>query len=228
MNQIVSESPSKQAVDMKHSKPSLIESIEDLAENAPEEGITLKELTHALEGQAFGAALFILALPCCVPFLYLVPQIVALPMAAIAFQMVMGRKEPWLPTKFAERKISKEGLQNTAKGGRKYFGWVEKISRPRLTFFASSKLDRVIGLILVIFCLSILTPLPATNTIPGFAVAMVSFGRMERDGILTVGGLLLGIIWVSALITVATLIATGLVTGNLLDPGETLKVLLGR
>ncbi len=185
-------------------KPSLIEAIEKLAEDAPEEGITLKELTHSLGDQAFGAALFILALPCCIPFLYGVPQIVSLPMAAIAAQMVMGRKEPWLPSKFAQRKISKEGLQNTAKGGRKYFGWVEKLSRPRLTFLTSAKLERVIGFILMIFCLSILTPLPSTNTVPGFAVAMVSFGMLERDGLLTTGGLLLGSAWIAILVTVGT------------------------
>lgn len=185
-------------------KPSLIEALEKLAEDAPEEGITLKELTEALGDQAFGAALFILALPCCIPFLYGVPQVVSLPMAAIAAQMVMGRKQPWIPSKFANRMIKKEGLEQTAKGGRKYFGWVEKLSRPRLTFLTSSKLERLMGLILVFFCLSILTPLPGTNTVPGFAVAMVSFGMMERDGLLTTGGLILGTAWIGVLLTIGT------------------------
>lgn len=204
MTNTTANAPSDEISEDSLPKPSLIEAIEKLAEEAPEEGITLKELTQSLGDQAFGAALFILALPCCIPFLYGVPQIVSLPMAAIAAQMVMGRKEPWLPSKFAQRKISKEGLQNTAKGGRKYFGWVEKLSRPRLTFLTSSKLERVIGLVLMIFCLSILTPLPSTNTVPGFAVAMVSFGMLERDGLLTTGGLILGSAWIAILVTVGT------------------------
>lgn len=204
MTNLASDTTSNTTTEDTLHKPSLIEAIEKLAEEAPQEGISLKELTHALGDQAFGAALFILALPCCIPFLYGVPQIVSLPMAAIAAQMVMGRKQPWLPSKFAERKISKEGLEKTAKGGRKYFGWVEKLSRPRLTFLTSSKLERVIGLVLMVFCLSILTPLPSTNTVPGFAVAMVSFGMLERDGLLTTGGLILGSAWIAILLTVGT------------------------
>ncbi|MFC7292014.1 exopolysaccharide biosynthesis protein [Hirschia litorea] len=192
-------------------KPSMIEALEKLAADAPEEGITLKELTTALGDQAFGTALFILALPCCIPFLYVVPQIVAVPMALLAFQMVLGRKQPWIPSKYAGRKIKREGLEQTAKGGRKYFGWVEKLSRPRLTFLTSSKLDRLIGLILVVFCLSILTPIPGTNTVPGFAVAMVSFGIMERDGLLTTGGLLLGSTWIAILLAGGTAVIKTLI-----------------
>ncbi|MGF1463230.1 MAG: exopolysaccharide biosynthesis protein [Maricaulaceae bacterium] len=66
-----------------------------LAEPLPEDGaITLDDLIAGLGTRAFGATLFALALPCCIPFLYGVPQIVALPMAALAGQMTLGRPPP--------------------------------------------------------------------------------------------------------------------------------------
>ncbi len=190
------------AASTKDRKVSLITLVEDIASDAQEDGVTLKALTENLGDRAFGAALFVLALPCCIPFLYIVPQIVALPMAALAFQMMIGRKKPWLPSKFAERRISKDGLEKTARGGRKFFGWAEAVAKPRLTFLNGPKADRLIGAILCIFCLSILTPLPSTNTVPGFAVALVSFGMMERDGLMSTGGLILGSAWVGGLIFV--------------------------
>lgn len=178
----------------------LLQSIEAMAEDAGEEGFTLREIMDRLDERAFGAALFMLALPCCIPFLYIVPQIVALPMIALAAQMALGREEPWLPSGLANRRIDKEGLTNTSRGGRKWFGWVEVIARPRLTFLTGKGPERVIGLILCIFCASILVPLPMTNTVPGFAVAAASFGLIQRDGLLVLGGLILGSLWVSALV----------------------------
>lgn len=197
-------------------KPSLISLVETIADEAPEEGISLRALIERLGDRAFGAALFVLALPCCIPFLYIVPQIVALPMAALAFQLMIGRHQPWMPAKFGERMMPKDGLKKTAKGGRKFFGWAEIFARPRLTFLTGGKADRVIGAILCIFCVSILTPIPGTNTVPGFAVAMTAFGMMERDGVMTTGGLLLGAAWVTGLVLAAVFgvsFLTGMISG---------------
>jgi len=186
-----------------HPPRTLLQSIEAMADEAGTDGFSLKQIMDRLDERAFGAMLFILALPCCIPFLYLVPQIVALPMMALAAQMAMGREEPWLPSPLAARQINKEGLASTARGGRKWFGWVEAIARPRLTFLTGKGPERVIGAILCIFCASILLPFPMTNTVPGFAVALASFGLIQRDGLLVIGGLVLGTAWVSFLVFAA-------------------------
>ncbi|MEE2878191.1 MAG: exopolysaccharide biosynthesis protein [Pseudomonadota bacterium] len=182
-----------------------LQSIETMAAEAPEEGFSLRAIFDRLDERAFGAALFILALPCCVPFLYGVPQVVSLPMMALAGQMAAGREEPWLPNKFGARMIDKKGLTRTATGGRKWFGWLEKIARPRLTFIMGRKGERIIGLFLVFFCASILVPLPSTNTVPGIGVAIVAFGLMARDGILVLLGGLIGSAWITALVTMVAL-----------------------
>ena len=77
----------------------LLQIVEAMAAGAPEDGYTLRQIFDHLDESAFGAGLFLLALPCCIPFLYGVPQIVALPMMALALQMAAGREEPWLPEK---------------------------------------------------------------------------------------------------------------------------------
>jgi len=72
--------------------------------------------------------------------------------------------------------------------------------RPRLGFLTSGRFDRLIGLLFCVFCASILVPLPLTNTVPGFAVAIAAFGLLSKDGLLLLGGLVLGSIWVSLLV----------------------------
>ena len=169
-----------------------LQSLENMAAEAPEEGFSLRQIIDRLNERAFGAALFVLALPCCIPFLYGVPQIVSLPMMVLAAQMVAGRSEPWLPEKLGQRKIDKKGLTRTAKGGRKWFGWLEKIARPRLTFLMAPVGERVIGLLLV--------SLPSTNTVPGIGVAIIAFGLMARDGILVILGSIIGTAWIATLL----------------------------
>ena len=178
----------------------LISALETLAAHAPAEGLSLGAFSAGLGERAFGVILFALAIPVCMPFLYGVPQVVALPMMALAVQMAMGRTQPWMPEKFRARMIEKKGLDRMASGARKWFGWLEALARPRLRALSGAKAERLVGAVFVLFCASILVPLPATNTTPGIAVAIASLGLITRDGLLVLAGLVLGMVWISLLI----------------------------
>lgn len=180
---------------------SLIERLENIAAEAPLDGFSLGEIRARLTESAFGALLIVLAIPVCIPFLYGIPQIVSFPMMALAGQMAAGRKEPWLPEKFADRKIDKKSLVRIATTARKWFGWLEALTRPRLMFLSTPLMQRLIGAVLCVFCASILVPLPLTNTVPGIAVTIVAIGLLARDGLVIIPGLLLGTAWVSLLIS---------------------------
>ena len=178
----------------------LIAALETIAETAPEDGLTLGAFTHKLGERVFGVVLFALAIPVCMPFLYGVPQVVALPMGALAIQMALGRPRPWMPERFRERRIERAGLTRMADGARKWFGWLEALARPRLRVLSGPTSERLVGAIFVAFCASILVPLPATNTTPGIAIAIASLGLITRDGLLVLAGLILGTAWIALLV----------------------------
>ena len=203
--------PEPNAPDAALERPESLLDVFDRLASTQTEGMTLGALMQALGDRAVAAALFALALPCCIPFLYIVPQLVALPMAFFALQMALGRRGLWLPETFAKRLIPHKSLEDIAKGGRRFFGWVEAIVKPRFTAITGPLSERVVGVFLVVFCASVLTPLPATNTVPGFAVALTAFGLMERDGLLVIGGVALGALWVTALLA-AFLFGLGFLT----------------
>lgn len=192
----------------------LLQILETLASEAPEQGLSLREIFDHLDESAFGAGLFLLALPCCVPFLYGIPQVVAVPMLALSLQMLAGRAELWLPEALGRRRIDKAGLLRMAHGGRRWLGWIERLTRPRLTLITGSRAERVIGAFMVCFSISILLPVPLTNTVPGFAVAVASFGLMQKDGLAVIAGLVVGAVWVGALI-LGAITGVGLVAGAL-------------
>lgn len=183
-----------------HENMAISQRLHLLASDAKGDAVELNWVLSELHERAFGLFLLVLALPCCIPFLYGIPQIVALPLMFVSVQIVLGRKTPWLPKKLGARTISTEGLHNLARRAEPWLVRIEAFSRPRLSVLTHSPADRAVGLALILFSASIMVPLPGTNTVPGFAVVIVSMGLLQRDGILVILGAILGTAWIATLV----------------------------
>lgn len=181
--------------DLKASAAPPEEAVADKDENAK-----LGDVVDRLDERAFGFLLLLLALPCSLPFVYGLPQIVALPMLALAGQLAAGARHPWMPHKLHERTFSIHALQNVLARAEKYVGWVERFATPRLKPVTGHLGIRLVGGLMLIPIASILAPFPLTNTVPGIGVAIAALGLIERDGVLVIGGLLIGFIWVFLLL----------------------------
>lgn len=183
-----------------HDDLSISRRLGQLASTAEGDSVTLDWVLTQLHERAFGLFLLVLALPCCIPFLYGIPQIVALPLMFVAVQICLGRTSPWLPKSLGAREVSKAGLQNLADRAEPWLEKIEALSHPRLGALTRPPIDRIFGLALVVFSASILVPLPGTNTVPGIAVVIVAMGLLQRDGILVLLGTLIGTVWIATLI----------------------------
>lgn len=162
--------------------------------------MTLGELSDLMEERAFGLLLLVLALPCSLPFVYLLPQLVALPMIVLAVQMAGGRRAPWLPETLRKRRLPVAGLLDVVAKARRYGGWLERLAHPRFPGLTGDRSTRVIGGLLIVPCLSILVPLPLTNTVPGIGVALAAAGLIERDALFVLLGLVIALMWVAILV----------------------------
>ncbi|MEL7490151.1 MAG: exopolysaccharide biosynthesis protein [Pseudomonadota bacterium] len=166
----------------------------------PTDTATLGDVLDRLDERAFGFLLLLLALPCCLPFVYLLPQIVSLPMLALAGQLAAGKHHPWFPEKLKAREFEISAFHKVLTRSERYVGWIEKLARPRLQFVTGPTGVRVVGFLMLLPTASIMVPLPSTNTVPGIGVAVTSLGLIERDGLLVILGLVIGFIWVGLLI----------------------------
>lgn len=161
--------------------------------------VSLSTLSDALRARAFGVLLLLLALPCCLPFVYVLPQIVALPMLYLTVQLARGRTVLILPEKLGQRRFRISVLAGTVARARPWLRRFEFIAGPRFTSLSEGVGLRVVGALLTIPCLSILVPLPLTNSVPGLGVAIAAVGLVERDGLLILLGLIIGLAWVALL-----------------------------
>lgn len=174
----------------------------DDGQSGPEAKATasLGDVIDQLDERAFGILLLLLALPCCLPFVYLLPQIVSLPMLALGGQLAAGARHPWFPQRLKARRFAIEDFRGVLSRSERFVGWIERFARPRLSFVTSPLGLRICGLLMLAPTASIMTPLPSTNTVPGIGMTITSLGLIERDGLLVIGGLLLGFVWVGLLL----------------------------
>ena len=178
-----------------------------LAQASGPDGMTLREIRDRLDERAFGLMILILAIPCLVPALYGVPQIVGIPILLLAGQMLVGREEPWLPETVLKRRVSKAMLDRMADFATKRMGWFERLSRPRLTIFTQGPAEQAAAAFMILATITIV--LPMTNTVPSVALALLSVGLIQRDGVFVAAGAAVAAGWFTAL----TVIGVGFVVG---------------
>ena len=182
-------------------KKSFTALVASLAAMSGPEGLTLREIRDELDERGFGLMILILAIPCLVPALYGVPQIVGIPILLLAGQMLAGRIEPWLPEAVLKRRVSKAWLDRMADFATRRMGWFERLSRPRLTLFTVGWAERVVALFMILATVTIV--LPMTNTVPSVALTLLAVGLIQRDGLFVLAGAAVATGWATALATVA-------------------------
>lgn len=160
---------------------------------APERGekVTLEEFFALAEERIFGFLFVILALPSALPIPapgYSIPFGVA--MFFLAMQLVIGRDRPWLPEKMLKGSMKLETVQSFVKKGTPWIEKLETVTKPRLSFVCHGFPGRVIiGIAIALMSISMMIPIPGTNTAPAIGIFITAFGLLEDDGLISLFGL---------------------------------------
>ncbi|MDB9316624.1 exopolysaccharide biosynthesis protein [Nodularia spumigena] len=187
--------------------------------------VTLAEILLLAKERIFGFLLVILSLPSALP----VPAPgYSMPFGALivvlAVQLIFGAEIPWLPQRMLNHPIKLETVQKLLKAGNPWLQKIEAIARPRLSYICTTVPGKVtIGSAIALMGISMIIPIPGTNTIPAIGVFVTSFGLLEDDGAISLGGLVICLI--GAISSISILIAVFWGGSSLLD---LLKTWLGR
>lgn len=170
----------------------------ELSEN--QDSVTIAEIIEALKNRGIALLMAIFAVPAAMPApAPILGTVLGLPLFFLVIQLFLGRKEVWLPQKINNSSISSANLKLASK-------WLKKpelLLHPRLGFVISRF---VISIFCFIFVIVMMLPVPLTNTIPAFAILLISLGMFERDGLFVLAGIIIGSLWI-AILTYAILIA---------------------
>jgi hypothetical protein len=188
----------------------LSDALERLLKEADGRPMQIREMIRILRGRGLQMMIVLLCLPFLSPVT--IPGIsipFGLAIALCGLRIGFGHK-PWLPAFILDRRISFQALEKMVHAGCRIYGRLEKVFRPRLSFFLIGPgMPMLVGLAIALSGILLSLPIPPpfilTNTIPGFAIIFLALGLMERDGVLILGGYALAVTGTVYVVLIAVL-----------------------
>lgn len=183
--------------------PPLSTTLKEIQPLIPDGSISLGDFLTLFKDRGTAFIMFLIALPAALP----VPAIgifliIAPPLLFLSFQQIIGRHVIWLPKWLCEKHVKSDSFQNVLNKAIPYVEKAEIFSKPRLVFLTRGIAPSVIGLMGFIMALSVLVPLPLTNTVPSMGIAGMALGILMRDGLAVIAGAIIGLSWVIMLVVV--------------------------
>lgn len=162
-----------------------------LLHECKDDHVTLNNILKIVDKRVFGVLFILLALPSALPVPapgYSIPFGILL--FILAIQLAAGAHKPWIPKRLAQHPFQLTKAQGILKTGVPWLQRVEAISHPRMTFVCRGFFGRVlIGSAIAIMAISMMIPIPGTNTIPAIGIFVLGFGLFEEDGLISLLGL---------------------------------------
>lgn len=156
--------------------------------------VSVGDIIEALGNRGYAVLMLILALPNLFP-IYIpgLSPVTGLPLIYICWQLVIGRPVPRLPKWLSQRKISSQRFAGVMRRVLPSLRGVERVLKPRLIDLVSQRGERIIGIGCLLMLTILINPLPATNWLPALAISCAALAILERDGLLVIAGILVGI-----------------------------------
>lgn len=174
------------------------------------EDTTIGTLVDSLGERAFGALMFIFAVPNIIPTPPGTSAILGLPLVILTYQVMIGRQSLWLPGIVRQRHISRELITSFVTKITPLMARLERILKPRMGFLVSTDVaERIIGLVTFPLAIILFLPIPFGNILPAAAVACVALGLAERDGLAVAVGYALAIANVVVLVAISSALYIG-------------------
>ena len=163
--------------------------------------ISIKDIVQTFKARGFGFFIFLFALPAALPLPAVgIGTILALPLLFLTAQHAFGRQTLWLPAWLEKKEVTKERLDGFVVASLPWMRRLEYVIRPRFHGMTEGLPARLFSIFGFIMAISVLFPLPLTNTVPALGVALIGIGMIMRDGLALIAGTLIGMAWITLLI----------------------------
>lgn len=167
--------------------------INDIYNKNIEDNIKIGTLLKSIDSGGFALLNLIFSIILMIPLPPPIAIIAGLIVMFLSFQMIIGMKEVWLPKFITEKSIKRSTLSVIVEKSTIYLYKLERFTRRRFTFVSNPITERIIGAFIFFLAGITLTPIVFANTIPGLAIILISFGMINKDGLMVIIGFIVGI-----------------------------------
>ncbi len=165
--------------------------------------LSMSALVERLQGRGIGALMVFFSLLLALPSGIMpgLNTLFALPLAALSAQRALGHDKVWLPRRLKTKEWSAAQTDSMVAKLQPWLLRLEKLLKPRFAAITTPAGARLTGLLALIMALFASIPVPLTHTVPGFGLLLLSAGIVMHDGLAIIAGAVVGIGYITALIT---------------------------
>ena len=171
--------------------------LDALAGHADEDRVTVGRVRREFGEKSFGAMMFLPAMLEITPIGGIpgVPTFLALVIALIAAQVLLGRDGLWLPGWMERRSVDGEALAGAVAMLRKPARFIDRHFHGRMEWLTTAPFDRVVALLCLALACSVppLELFPFASTVPMAGIALLGLALLFDDGLLVLAGIALAV-----------------------------------
>lgn len=157
--------------------------------------VSVQDMLDAVGARSFGSVLLVPAMIILSPVsgIPTVPTIGATIICLIALQLLCGRRSIWLPRWLLKLNLRRTTLDRVARFISPLARGVDKLLKPRLSFFVRRPFTQVIALLCILSAatMPVLEPLPFMASTAAAVICVYALALVARDGLLALIALML-------------------------------------
>lgn len=182
----------------------LTDILKKINDNIEGNTVKIKTIVEVFENRGYGPLLLAPALITLLPTGGIpgVPTLAAIMIIIFAFQIIIGKKSPWLPKKLKEKTIEVEKLNRTIKKITPYTKKIDQYIKPRMEQLTTENAIKIISVFCIglALCQPLLEFMPFVAAIPAFSIAIFAVGISAHDGLLILMALTTSVMSCGALV----------------------------
>ena len=129
--------------------------------------------------------------------------LLSLPLFIIGGRLLTGRSSIWLPQFLLKKDFEPSRFSGAIGKLVSFAKLLERFSKPRFSFLTQSSVALpLVGLMVILLACSMALPIPGTNTAPAFAIFILGFGLLEKDGLIVLLGMAAGLVAIAISATI--------------------------
>ena len=162
-----------------------------LLRSLPDPGSTtvnVGEIIAHFGPRAFGALLFVFAVPNLLPLPPGSTTVLGLPLLLFAPQLAAGSQQPWLPRRLQVRAFDAASLRKVTTRASVWVERAERLTTRRGAVMFGPLGTALIGIVCTLLAAVLILPIPLGNMLPAFTIAVFGLSLVQRDGLLALIG----------------------------------------
>jgi hypothetical protein len=174
--------------------------------------VTIASVMAELGDRSFAWAVIVFSMLNLIPAPPGSTLLLALPLLLITGQMALGARHLTLPDFVTRRRVPAQTLRRGVIKLRPIMRQIERVLRPRRLWLFGPRNEQLLGLWMFVVAVALYIPLPLSGAFPAWSLVVTSVGLLERDGTVTLIGVVLGAASVAVTAAVVAAVAAGVET----------------